>query len=86
MLNEVPAVLVVDADMPRMDGIELTRKIRANARLAEMPVILLSLNLSEDRQALARDIGVDHFLGKPCKGDELLRHVAGFIAAVRSSE
>ena len=86
MLNEVPAVLVLDADMPRMDGIELTRKIRANARLEEMPVILLSSNLSEDRQVLARDIGVDHFLGKPCHGDELLRHVAGFIAAVRSSE
>jgi len=86
MLHEVPAVLVVDADMPRMDGIELTRKIRANARLEEMPVILLSSNVSEARQVLARDIGADLFLGKPCHGDELLRHVAGFIAAVRSSE
>lgn len=85
LLEEVPDLMVVDADMPRMNGIELIRKVRANARLAEVPVIMISSDTTDERQKVARDIGVDHFLGKPCQEDELLHHVAGFIAAVRSS-
>ena len=85
LLEEVPAVMVIDADMLRMNGIELIRKIRANARLAEVPVIMTSSDTTDERQKVAREIGVDHFLGKPCQEDELLHHVAGFIAAVRSS-
>jgi len=85
LLEEVPGVMVIDADMLRMNGIELIRKIRANARLAEVPVIMTSSDTTDERQKVAREIGVDHFLGKPCQEDELLHHVAGFIAAVRSS-
>lgn len=86
LLEEQPSVLLVDADMPRMDGMELTRKIRANARLADMPVIMLSADDSGDRQKLASETGVDHFLVKPCQEEELLRHVSGFIAAIRNAE
>ncbi|MFM9971269.1 MAG: response regulator [Burkholderiales bacterium] len=86
LMDALPDVLVIDADMPRMDGIELTKKIRANTRLSEVPIVLTSSRVSEERQKLANDIGADFFLAKPYGEEELLRQVAGFIAAVRSSE
>ena len=85
LAQEIPEVMLVDVEMPRMDGFELTRSVRADARLAAVPIIMISSRTADKHQQYARDIGVDHYLGKPYQEDELLRHVGGFIAAVRSS-
>ena len=83
---ELPEVMLVDVEMPRMDGFDLTRNVRADARLSSIPIIMISSRTAEKHQKFARDLGVDHYLGKPYQEDELLRHVAGFIAAMRSAD
>jgi chemosensory pili system protein ChpA (sensor histidine kinase/response regulator) len=82
---EIPEVMLVDVEMPRMDGFDLTRNVRADARLAAVPIIMISSRTADKHRQYARDIGVDHYLGKPYQEEELLHHVAGFIAAVRTS-
>ncbi|OFZ97839.1 MAG: hypothetical protein A3H35_13920, partial [Betaproteobacteria bacterium RIFCSPLOWO2_02_FULL_62_17] len=82
---EIPEVMLVDVEMPRMDGFDLTRNVRADARLAAVPIIMISSRTADKHRQYARDIGVDHYLGKPYQEEELLHHVGGFIAAVRSA-
>ncbi len=79
----VPAAMLVDIEMPRMDGFELTRKVRADARLAATPIIMITSRAVDKHQQYAREIGVDHYLGKPYQEDELLGQIARCIAAGR---
>jgi chemosensory pili system protein ChpA (sensor histidine kinase/response regulator) len=75
----VPDVMLVDIEMPRMDGFDLTRNVRADARLAGLPIVMISSRTADKHQNYAHDIGVNVFLGKPYREDELLGHIAGFL-------
>lgn len=66
------AIAVVDVGMPRMDGMALTKAVRANARIAETPIILLSGVIDPEDAALARALGVSTCLTKPIKHSDLL--------------
>ncbi|MEP7205317.1 MAG: Hpt domain-containing protein [Casimicrobiaceae bacterium] len=68
-----PDVILLDIEMPRMDGFEFTRTIKADARHADVPIIMITSRTAEKHRNLARDLGVDLFLGKPYQEDELLR-------------
>ena len=80
----LPDVMLVDIEMPRMDGFDLTRTVRADARLAATPIIMISSRTAEKHQNYAREIGVDAFLGKPFPEDQLLKHIAALIASGRT--
>ncbi|CAM9687545.1 unnamed protein product, partial [Phaeothamnion confervicola] len=81
MLAEtVPEVMLVDVEMPRMDGFDLTRNVRADARLKHVPIIMITSRTADKHRNYATELGVDVFLGKPYQEDELLRHIAAFIA------
>ena len=86
LAEQLPQVMLVDVEMPRMDGFELTRRVRGDEHLKDIPIIMISSRTAEKHVKLAEEIGVDHYLGKPYQEEELLRHVAGFIAAVRAAE
>lgn len=58
-------LIIVDLNMPRMDGIEFTRALRGDPRLHAIPVILLTTESRAEDQALAREAGVDLYLTKP---------------------
>ena len=77
----LPDVMLVDIEMPRMDGFDLTRNVRADARLKHIPIIMISSRTAEKHQNYAKEIGVNVFLGKPFQEDELLGHIAGFVKA-----
>lgn len=79
LIDIVPDVLLVDIEMPRLDGFELTRQIRADERLHAVPIIMISSRTAEKHRRYAADIGVDHFLGKPFNEEALLKLVAGFV-------
>jgi len=70
--------VVSDIEMPRMDGFDLVRNIRADARLADLPVIMITSRIAEKHREHARELGVDHYLGKPYSEDELLVLVARY--------
>jgi chemosensory pili system protein ChpA (sensor histidine kinase/response regulator) len=74
--NEVPAVMLVDIEMPRMDGFDLTRNVRGDPRTMEVPIIIISSRSAPKHRSRATELGVNAFLGKPYEEAELLREVA----------
>jgi chemosensory pili system protein ChpA (sensor histidine kinase/response regulator) len=79
--NMSPAVMLVDIEMPRMDGFDLSRNVRADARLKHIPIIMITSRMADKHRAYAKEIGVNVYLGKPFQEDELLGNIAGFIKA-----
>lgn len=78
--EEVPAVILSDIEMPRMDGFDLARNIRADARTREVPIIMITSRIAEKHREHARELGVDHYLGKPYSEDELLSLVRNYCS------
>jgi len=70
--DELPAVVLSDIEMPRMDGFDLVRNMRADARLASLPVIMITSRIAQKHRDYAAELGVDHYLGKPYDEDFLL--------------
>jgi chemosensory pili system protein ChpA (sensor histidine kinase/response regulator) len=70
--QERPTVVLSDIEMPRMDGFDLVRNIRSDTRLSDLPVIMITSRIAEKHREHARELGVDHYLGKPYSEDELL--------------
>jgi chemosensory pili system protein ChpA (sensor histidine kinase/response regulator) len=77
--QERPAVVLSDIEMPRMDGFDLVRNIRADTDLAGLPVIMITSRIAAKHRELAMELGVDHYLGKPYSEDELVRLVRSCI-------
>ena len=78
LAEERPAVLLSDIEMPRMDGFDLLRNVRADARLAGLPVVMITSRTAQKHRDYAEQLGVDHYLGKPYSEDELLGLVARY--------
>ena len=68
----IPDVMLLDIEMPRMDGFDLARNIRGDARLKHIPLIMITSRTADKHRQLAAEIGVDHYLGKPYDEDALL--------------
>jgi chemosensory pili system protein ChpA (sensor histidine kinase/response regulator) len=83
LLDVLPDVMLVDIEMPRLDGFDLTRNIRADARLRGIPIIMITSRTAEKHRSYAFEIGVNHYLGKPYPEDELLQLVAGYVRQQR---
>ena len=79
MKDALPAVMLVDIEMPRMDGFDLTRNVRADARMQGVPIIFISSRTAEKHRNQAATVGANEFLGKPYQEAELLQHVARFV-------
>jgi chemosensory pili system protein ChpA (sensor histidine kinase/response regulator) len=79
--QERPAVVLSDIEMPRMDGFDLARNIRADESLAGLPIIMITSRIAEKHRDHARTLGVNHYLGKPYSEDELLRLVRMYTSA-----
>jgi chemosensory pili system protein ChpA (sensor histidine kinase/response regulator) len=81
MVELVPDVMLVDIEMPRMDGFDLTRNVRADSRLKAVPIIMITSRTAEKHRNYAAEIGVNHYLGKPYDEDELLRLIGEHVKA-----
>ncbi|MEZ0190094.1 Hpt domain-containing protein [Ralstonia solanacearum] len=81
-LQEVtPDAMLVDIEMPHMDGFDLTRNVRADERIGAMPIIMITSRAADKHRRYAAEIGVNVYLGKPYNEDELLRHLRNLIGA-----
>ncbi len=81
LAEERPAVLLSDIEMPRMDGFDLVRNVRADPRLRGLPVVMITSRIAQKHRDYAAELGVDHYLGKPYSEEELLSLVAGYVGA-----
>ncbi len=68
-------LVVTDLKMPRMDGIELARAIRADKRFADLPIIMVTGSVKEQDEVKATGVGVNAFLTKPVDSDDLVNEV-----------
>jgi chemosensory pili system protein ChpA (sensor histidine kinase/response regulator) len=80
LAEERPAVLLSDIEMPRMDGFDLVRNVRNDARLEGLPVIMITSRIAQKHRDYAAELGVDHYLGKPYSEEELLGLIAMHVA------
>ncbi len=81
LAEERPVVLLCDIEMPRMDGFDLVRNVRADERLASLPVVMITSRIAQKHRDYAAELGVDHYLGKPYSEEELLSLVARYAGA-----
>ena len=77
----LPDVMLLDIEMPRMDGFDLTRNIRADARLRDLPIIMITSRIADKHRNYAAQLGVNHYLGKPYSESELLDLIREYTAA-----
>ncbi len=70
--DEIPAVVLSDIEMPRMDGFDLARNIRMDNDFFNIPIIMITSRIAEKHKEHAAELGVNHYLGKPYAEDELL--------------
>lgn len=72
-LNErVPDLMLLDIEMPRMDGYELATQMKADERLANVPIIMITSRTGDKHRQRAFDIGVDRYIGKPYQENDLI--------------
>ena len=81
LAEEVPQVVLSDIEMPRMDGFDLVRNLRADARWRALPVIMITSRIAQKHKDHATELGVDHYLGKPYSEEDLLAPIARYTAA-----
>ncbi len=77
--DSIPAVMLVDIEMPRMDGFDLTKNVRGDPRTAGVPIIMISSRTADKHRNQAAQLGVNAFLGKPYQESELLQHILTFV-------
>jgi chemosensory pili system protein ChpA (sensor histidine kinase/response regulator) len=75
-----PDLLLVDLEMPRMNGLELTHHVRANDDTRDVPVIMITSRSTEKHRKQAEAAGVTQYLTKPYAEDELMEHVYAVCA------
>jgi len=68
----VPSIILLDIEMPRMDGFELASLVRHDEALSDIPIVMISSRTGDKHQARAREIGVNQFMGKPFQEADLL--------------
>jgi chemosensory pili system protein ChpA (sensor histidine kinase/response regulator) len=81
LAEERPTVLLSDIEMPRMDGFDLLRNVRADAKLSGLPVVMITSRTAQKHRDVAAELGADHYLGKPYSEEELLALVAGYVGS-----
>ncbi|HAI60097.1 MAG TPA: hypothetical protein DCM32_09505, partial [Xanthomonadaceae bacterium] len=82
MAERVPDLMLLDIEMPRMDGYELAQTMRGDARLRDVPIIMITSRTGEKHRQRAFEIGVNRYLGKPYQEPELLRQVFELLSEV----
>jgi chemosensory pili system protein ChpA (sensor histidine kinase/response regulator) len=86
MGDTVPDLMLLDIEMPRMDGYELATAMKADPRLRNVPIVMITSRTGEKHRQRAFDIGVDRYLGKPYQEPELLRNVFELLGIARTHE
>lgn len=78
--EQVPDVMLVDIEMPRMDGYELTTTVRSNPALQHIPIIMITSRAGAKHRDRALQLGVNLYMTKPYQEDELFRNIDAMLS------
>jgi CheY-like chemotaxis protein len=87
MAERRPDVILMDSQMPVMDGLEATRRIRVlelAQGLRRVPIVALTANTADDDRQQCQQAGMDHFVGKPFTEAELVAVLSACLPAART--
>jgi len=84
--EHVPDVILLDIEMPRMDGYEVASHVRNDPRVADVPIIMITSRVGDKHRARAIELGVDDYLGKPYQESQLLDAIEPLVLARRRQE
>jgi chemosensory pili system protein ChpA (sensor histidine kinase/response regulator) len=84
--DNIPDVILLDIEMPRMDGYEVAAHVRNDPRLKDVPIIMITSRVGEKHRARAIELGVDDYLGKPYQEAQLLDAIAPLVERRRGSQ
>ncbi|MDC7807699.1 Hpt domain-containing protein [Luteimonas sp BLCC-B24] len=86
MEERVPDLMLLDIEMPRMDGYELATQMKADPRLRDVTIMMITSRTGEKHRQRAFEIGVERYLGKPYQEHDLLRHVHELLKLERDDD
>ena len=79
--DQMPDLMLVDIEMPRMDGYELTTHVRNDLRLREIPIIMITSRAGDKHRDKAFSLGVNLYMTKPYQEDQLLKSIQTLLPA-----
>ncbi len=82
--EHLPDVMLVDIEMPRMDGYDLTRNVRGASATRNIPIIMITSRTAEKHRRVAFELGVNEYLGKPYREEELLELIRRYVEAANT--
>ncbi|MEJ6655542.1 MAG: Hpt domain-containing protein, partial [Pseudomonas sp.] len=74
-----PDIMLLDIEMPRMDGFEVATRVRHDERLKDLPIVMITSRTGEKHRERARSLGVDEYLGKPYQETQLLEVIGSLV-------
>ena len=77
--DHIPDIMLLDIEMPRMDGFELATHVRNEARLRNIPIIMITSRTGDKHRQRAMQIGVNRYLGKPFQESDLLENIQAVL-------
>jgi chemosensory pili system protein ChpA (sensor histidine kinase/response regulator) len=83
--EHTPDIILLDIEMPRMDGYEVATHVRNDPRLKDVPIIMITSRAGEKHRARAIELGVDDYLGKPYQESQLIDAIAPLVARRRAA-
>jgi two-component system, cell cycle response regulator DivK len=81
--QHIPDLILMDVNMPEMDGLTATKQLRQNPALKDVPIVALTANIMRDVLAEVMDAGCDGFITKPITVDEFPDQVLKFVSQGR---
>ncbi|MEE9890836.1 MAG: Hpt domain-containing protein [Stenotrophomonas geniculata] len=84
--ERVPDLMLLDIEMPRMDGYELATAMRADPRYKDVPIVMITSRSGDKHRQRAFEIGVQRYLGKPYQELDLMRNVYDLLGIARARE
>ena len=83
--ERLPDIILLDLEMPRMDGYEFAGYLRTDPRFRDVPIVVITSRVGEKHRARAFELGVNRYLGKPYQESEMLEAVAELLAERRAA-
>lgn len=80
--EKIPDIILVDLEMPRMNGLELTTHLRSKSKTKDIPVIMITSRSTEKHREMADAAGINTYLTKPFSEDELLESIQNLLLIV----